>query len=590
MPEKKFSLLLIILSAIFILISILPLLHVGFIETHDRNLYPIWLFEFDQGIRAGKLFPRWVGGLLLGYGAPLFNFTQPLFYYLAETVHLIGFNLVSSIEIVIALGFILGFVSMYLFGKTIWGRDGGFLAAVIYTFFPYRLALVYLRGAFAEFFATALIPLILYLAIKLIQTKNLIYLLFCSLLFALLLLCHNIQALFFLPFFLFYIILVYWQEIKKNFILIIAPLLIGLGLAAFFTLPAFFELQYITYEELITKNNDFHNNFLNFSNLIFPRWDSVHYFQIGVIGIFIFLFTLYLIISKRKNFESNERKNIYFFTAVIIITTLLLLPLSTIFWEKVPLVKFIQFPWRLLSFQALALAVLSGVLLRQEITKLFFKKISQKFIVVFFAIIIVLVNLVFLHPAGYLPILPKNNYSAINWIFGDVNAIKNENENTITLRYNSIITTSFMPHGVIVDKFMDYFQNNLSNLIQSILNEEQWQKFKKVEVLSGSAHWEIMDLKPHQLKLKVNSYGESSIAINQFWFPGWQAKLDGEKIAINHNNDFQIMTFVIPQGEHNLQIRFTNTPIRMISNLISLFTLVIWLLFFVKYLKKRKKA
>jgi len=82
MNGKKDNIILLVISLLVLVVGIFPLFKNSFIDTHDVNLYPIWLYEFDQGIQAGHFLPRWSPDFWLGYGSPLFNFIQPLFYCL----------------------------------------------------------------------------------------------------------------------------------------------------------------------------------------------------------------------------------------------------------------------------------------------------------------------------------------------------------------------------------------------------------------------------------------------------------------------------------------------------------------------------
>ncbi len=44
------------------------------------------------------IYPRWLMDLAFGYGYPIFNFYPPLAEFLAESLHLIGFNFAAAME------------------------------------------------------------------------------------------------------------------------------------------------------------------------------------------------------------------------------------------------------------------------------------------------------------------------------------------------------------------------------------------------------------------------------------------------------------------------------------------------------------
>src|SRR5690242_14647219 len=110
----------------------------------DGLLHLHRLVEFDQAIRAGVLYPRWAPDLLAGYGEPIFIFYAPLLYYLGEGFHLLGLGFVDALKATVAAGIVASGLGMYVFGRELWGRWGGLIAAVAYVYVPYRFVNTYL--------------------------------------------------------------------------------------------------------------------------------------------------------------------------------------------------------------------------------------------------------------------------------------------------------------------------------------------------------------------------------------------------------------------------------------------------------------
>ena len=61
-----------------------------------------------------------------------------------------------------------------------------------------------------------------------------------------------------------------------------------------------------------------------------------------------------------------------------------------------------------------------------------------------------------------------------------------------------------------------------------------------------------------------------------FVFPGWEVYLDGSKISYQANNDLKLITVNVPRGDHFMRAQFTDTPLRKVANLMSLFGLLIF--------------
>lgn len=221
MAKKALTILLLL---IFILPAIWPLLHPGFFVSDDGNWMIIRLAAFHQALKSGQFPVRFLPTLNHGYGYPVTNFLYPLPFYLGEAVHLLGFGFVDSVKILFAGSLVLGAVFMYLYA--------GFFAAIIYTYFPYRLFDIYKRGSLGESVAFIFPPLIFYLIDK---NKTIL----AAVATAALICSHNVVAFLFLPVIFFYLFSKKYPLIHNTKYIILA-----LMLSAWFWLPALYDLQF----------------------------------------------------------------------------------------------------------------------------------------------------------------------------------------------------------------------------------------------------------------------------------------------------------------------------------------------------------
>ncbi len=72
----------------------------------------------------------------------------------------------------------------------------------------------------------------------------------------------------------------------------------------------------------------------------------------------------------------------------------------------------------------------------------------------------------------------------------------------------------------------------------------------------------------------IKADGEVHVKVNTIYFPGWQAKVDGQKTLINYQNSFGLITFKLPKGEHKVIIDYGKTPVHLFSEIISLVALI----------------
>lgn len=216
-------------------------------------------------------------------------------------------------------------------------------------------------------------------------------------------------------------------------------------------------------------------------------------------------------------------------------------------WEVISPLSFIQYPWRFLTITTFATAVIAG-----EITTIIAGKATNVLkttsLVIGVAIMIVL-NWNYLAPAAYLPIdtfnfnnpyFPKNDpLYGLEPSYFPVQTVQTNSDPTI-------------PRFRVVQGKAD---------IQSLVEKTTIQQFfAKVE-------------KP------------STIQINTHYFPGWIAKIDGETTTPGFSSPEGNMEITLDKGDHTVVLEFTKTPIRKISDYLSLGTGIILFLslFWSKY-------
>ncbi len=263
----------------FALFAALPLFQSGFIPTHDGEYHLVRFFEFEKMLKSGYLFPRWAPGLNSGYGVPLFNFHYPLPNYLGVFYHMLGFTLADSFKLTLATGYVLAVVFCYLWLSKTHSKLATAASTIIFAFVPYWFVDIYVRGSVGEVLAIMWLMLA-FAAIE--RDQRFFYIV--SL--AGIILSHNILTLLFLP------LLIGYSMLRKP--VFVWYVLGGIGLAAYFWLPAIVEQQYV--RGLNTVN--YQGYFAQVSDLLIPSWGTGFYgfgdlgnrmsVQIGIIPLFLF--------------------------------------------------------------------------------------------------------------------------------------------------------------------------------------------------------------------------------------------------------------------------------------------------------------
>ena len=129
-----------------------PLFWAPFFSHHD-DVQIIRLYEMDKCIKDGQIPCRWVPDLGGLYGYPIFNYYAPLPYYVGEIFYLMTGSLIFSVKMMFVLPFVGSYIFMFLLARKFWGKLGGSLSAIFYSFAPYHALDFYARGAMGEMWA-----------------------------------------------------------------------------------------------------------------------------------------------------------------------------------------------------------------------------------------------------------------------------------------------------------------------------------------------------------------------------------------------------------------------------------------------------
>jgi len=556
-------------------LAIAGLLNSQYFSIHDDQ-HIARLYLLDQAIRQGSLYPRWVDGLGFNFGYPLFNFYPPLIYYVAEFFHLIGFNLLWSLKLMIITGSFSSSIGMYLLGKRFFDKKTGLLAATFFTFFFYRAITIYIRGAWAEFFAMSILPFV-FLGLDNVYRNNSSKRSFLfSISLGLLIIAHPLIAfptLFFIGlFFLYYFI--YSKNRWSFFKNFLVGIFLGLSLSAFFWLPSIIEKQYTLVDTILIRElANYKIHFIYPYQFWFSPWgyggsiagpnDGIS-FQLGKIHIFLTIFSLTVFLFYLFTKKKREPLKIYTFLFFLLLFSLFISSTySQFIWDKIKYLWYLQFPWRFMTFTGIFISLIAAagiyylgknIELNNKIKKNVFNLIIASLL-----ILTVIKYSIYSKPHGE-KIYDEKKLTSFDEISWRVSKTSFEfSPNRIKTKKTELGTTTIglERQDLIKESFKILSANKEIAKVKTITD-----KFLKKE-------------------FNVESKDPVKFRLNTFNFPGWQASLDGKKIKISDNNDYKLITVLVPEGNHKLSFIFKNTLIRTLGNLISLVFLMILLSFFI---------
>ncbi len=531
----------------FTLLVGLPLFQFKVMSGHDALEYLPRVVEFFDALKNGQLLPRWAPDLSGGYGQPLFIFNPPMFYYLSSLLHALGYGLIASENLASFALLGLAGLGMYLLAAEFFGPRGALVAAVAYLFAPYVLLNLYVRHALADFTALAFLPWAFWGLERFIRGKGLIYGLIGPISIALLILSSNPIALISFPFLiLFMILLAYIDRSRKSFLRGVLCLAISLGLSAFFWLPALVERRYVHVERLLEGYLNYSNHFVYPLQLLSSAWgygismpgsqDGMS-FAIGPLHIIILVVTI-LFVWRLPAQQRQVKLLVLFSLVVLLLAGFFASTPSKFVWDSMPLLQYLEFPWRFLTLVAFSTAFLAGFLL-------FFMREKPTLTALLTILLLVgmfLVGISHARPESFLDV-DEADY----------------NPQAIAGRGLSVTTAEeYEPIWVQERPLMP--------------------KSEQVTLLDGEAQWTLDILSPTHYIFMVNAASDAQFRFNNFYFPGWRLYVDGIESSIDYQNPQGVIEISIEQGNHQLELVFTNTSIRNIGVYISLVTLFLLLL------------
>jgi hypothetical protein len=85
---------------------------------------------------------------------------------------------------------------------------------------------------------------------------------------------------------------------------------------------------------------------------------------------------------------------------------------------------------------------------------------------------------------------------------------------------------------------------------------------------------------------------EGIVRINTIYYPGWRAYTNNSRSVITYGNPKGVMDIELPEGSHTVAFHFSETPVRLISDVISILSLLTYsgVLFAVAILQIQKSG
>ena len=252
------------------------LFYFGYPYGHDWIFELVRIAEYSDSLSNTIGMPFWAGNLYYGYGSPIFVYYAPLYVGVASIGVLLGLSVTKAAIVVFVFFLLIAMVGIAgLTGELVGNKNRENLpairvASVAYVLAPYFLADMLIRNASAEFTALCIAPYPVWGLIRLYRGKTGGFsIVTLGMMFSIL--AHNLSALIEICVLLLLSILLFYPEkqysklIKSNIAIIL-----GVGMAAWFWLPALWMKDLVRITDMVQGKFDFHKNFLMLENIFLP--------------------------------------------------------------------------------------------------------------------------------------------------------------------------------------------------------------------------------------------------------------------------------------------------------------------------------
>jgi hypothetical protein len=565
---RRSSQIALLLIAIVATAVITPMFFLGNASGHDISFHlASWLDVAGQW-REGVFFPRWAQWANWGFGEPRFIFYPPASWMLGAALgSVLPWRMVPGAYIWLVL--LLSGFAMWRLARESLPASQAIAAALIFVVNPYQLVVVYYRSDYAELLASALFPLLVLGALRMVRNgsrrndshqndsrqnnwhQNWTAVPHLALVFAAIWL-SNAPAAVIATYSLVLLLVVGCVERRnlRPFIPGAAAMAIGFGLAAFYIFPAAYEQRWVQISQVVSGNYHLDKNFL-YARSLDPEFVLFNW-KVSTVALGAMLLTgVAGVFSARKR---REHQTLWWMLVILAaVSAFMMFPLSLWFWHHLPKLQFLQFPWRWL----VPLGIPYAFFLASAIGQSRWRWIWYAAL----ALVIAATATVIVRDAWWdsedIPLLQT--------------AIRTGHGYEGTEEYAPLGCDLYDLPGAILDpESPKVFQKSSPTpLVQRFTPDS------RKDALGPLAQISIDKWLPQQKSLGVVTSQPVTLALRLLNYPAWTVQIDGAMVDPGSEPGIARMLVSVPAGQHRVEVNFRRTWDRTAGAAISGFSLIL---------------
>ncbi len=522
------------------LLVIAPFFWLGNASGHDFGFHAAsWLDAAGQW-REGIAYPRWTEWANHGFGEPRFIFYPPLSWMLGAALGFLApWNAVPGIFI--ALAQTIAGLGSYALARRFAARGGALFGAAAYAANPYALLVIYMRSDFAELLACALMPILLLAALQICGlaekrgNSQPRVTAFFAIVFAAVWLSNAPAAVIAsYSVALFFVWAALAEKSSRPLWRGVAGVTLGFALASFYLFPAAYEQRWVNITQALSLGLQPADNFLY---TVTNDWEHTAFNWIASsVAIVLMVMTGIAGIAAHRSAAKNEATDearklwrvLVFLSAAAIF---MMMRPSSVFWEYLFKLRFVQFPWRWMSI----LAVPYSCFLAAAMTR---------------------------RRAGWIL------GAAVIVVSGATGAFLVQHTWWDSDEIPSLREAIANDQGFEGTDEYDPLDDDHSNLPE---------KAPRVAILpadeSGGiaprAEVRVLRWKAEERELQVSSQKPVRVALRLLDYPAWRVEVNGKAATPQHAETSGQMMLRLPAGTQHIAVKFVRTPDRILGIFVS---------------------
>ncbi|RME33187.1 MAG: hypothetical protein D6793_10070 [Thermoflexia bacterium] len=523
------------------------------IEEHavDAALFHVYrAVVFSAALADGQVYPRWVPAINGGLGGPIFTFYSPLIYVLMVALHTVGIPFALTWRAVVALTFLAASAGMFGLGLALFRRaDAALAGAAIYTYAPYLLKDLFERGS-PQGSAIALLPWALWALLALAERPTGLRLALAAAGWAAIILTHNATALLVLPVVALFLLFLLLRNGLRSLLRAAVALAAGMALSAFFLIPFMAERSAVQLQNASASQ---------WTSLVVAAFPLTEFFgpppvfDVGLanntIGNDLGLLTALLLptgLALGVMFWRSREQAMAVWVGGLALWSVLAIwlqtPSATPVWrvlERMSMMAYLNFRWRLLCSVGLTVGVAAGALVATT-TARWRGAVAASAVVLALALVL---------PSLYPNLLAHHASVPRDPSLEDVLAFTLR-AGFPDLSYYKELLPRWRTVAFSLEEAQRIASSPISNLPEGgrVLQYERGVRFLKAE-----------------LETPVDLNG----AFHVLYFPGWVGYVDGQQQPIHPAEGSGYVLLNVPAGRHTVVLRYEGTPDQRIGGALS---------------------